>query len=211
MDDGTEQAELPHVEGGADASPSTEQVEGLVTVRLNPSVHRMNDFVCSRSGRIGGFFRDECPRFLEKNYCRVFVLPDPADPTHIWGFYTLSPGLVEKGRVSTQDQKRAMSGLPIPMILIGFLGRDDSAPQELKLGAVLIHDAALRIHRSEDITAWGLYLDPENDGLVKWYASLGFKSTKALSVEPAPITTNADGQALQPRPLAMYAPLRILL
>jgi hypothetical protein len=186
-------------------------VEGLVTERLNPAVHRTNDFVCARSERIGGFFRNECPRFIEKNYCRVFVLPDRADPTHIWGFYTLSPGLVEKGRVSTQDQKRAMSGLPIPMILIGFLGRDDSAPQELKLGAVLIHDAALRIHRSDDITAWGLYLDPENDGLVKWYASLGFKSTKALSVEPLPVAASADGQGQQSRPLAMYAPLKILL
>jgi hypothetical protein len=157
----------------------------------------VKDFVCKRSKRIHEFFEVDCPRLVERKFCRVFVWPDPADPTHIWGFYTLSPGLIEKAEVTTQHQKRVMPGLPIPMARIGFLGRDDCVSKDLRLGGVLLHDAALRVHLCEDMTAWGVYLDPENDGLVKWYAERGFKSTAT--------------KAPTGRPAAMYAPLRALL
>ena len=76
-------------------------------------------------------------------------------------FHTLSPGLIEKHGVTTQHQKRIMPGLSIPMIRIGILGRDDCVPKEQKLGDIHLHDAALRVHLCEDITAWGIYLDPE--------------------------------------------------
>jgi hypothetical protein len=123
----------------------------------------------------------------------VKLLPNPDDGSQIWGFYTLSPGLIEKGEVTKQHQKRAMPGLPIPMARIGFLGRDDRVSRELGLGGVLIYDAALRVHRCEDMTAWGLYLDAENQGLAAWYAGkCGFTATVS-------------------DPLVMYAPLRKLL
>jgi hypothetical protein len=163
----------------------------------------VNDFVCKRSERIHKFFEIDYPRLIEKNYCRVFVFPDPADATHIWGFYTLSPGLIEKSGVTTQHQKRVIPGLPIPMVRIGFLGRDDCVSKEMKLGSVLIRDAALRVYLCEDMTGWGLYLDPENEGLVRWYAAHGFK--------PTVMTTPTTGSASPTRPAAMYAPLRALL
>ena len=118
------------------------------------------------------------------------------------GFYTLSPGLIEKSDVSTQHQKRVMRGLPIPMNRIGFLGRDDRVPKASQFGSLLIHDAAMRVYLCEDITAWGIYLDPENEGLVKWYSALGFRPTKA----------RADStETAHARPAAMYAPLKQLL
>jgi hypothetical protein len=126
MDNGTKEADRVHVAGGADASVAPAAAEALVTVRLNPEIHRTKDFVCARSERVQGFFTNEYPRFVERNYCRVFVLTNPDDASHIWGFYTLSPGLVEKHQITKQHQKRAMPGLPIPMARIGFLGRDDS-------------------------------------------------------------------------------------
>src|SRR5262249_55699395 len=148
---------------------------------------------CARSERIQGFFKNECPRFLARNYCRIFILTPPDDLSRILGFYTLSPGLVEKAQVTPQHQKRVMPGLPIPMARIGFLGRDDRVAKERKLGGVLIHDAALRVSRCEDMTAWGLYLDAENEGLAAWYRDkCGFRATVS-------------------NPLILYAPLRTLL
>ena len=65
---------------------------------------------------------------------------------------------------------------------IGFMGRDDRAPRGL--GAGLIVDAARRVYRNPDITAWGLILDAEggsgNPSLVRWYESVGFTSAKTL-------------------------------
>jgi hypothetical protein len=200
------EAERANGEGGRNAPRAATETSPLGTVRLDTSVHRVRDFVCKRSERIHKFFEVDCPRLLGRNYCRVFIWPDPADATHIWGFYTLSPGLIEKDSVTRQHEKRIMPGLPIPMIRIGFLGRDDCVSKELKLGDVLLHDAALRVHLCKDITGWGLYLDPENDGLVKWYAGRGFKPT----VMKAPAGDTRE-TATTARPAAMYAPLKALL
>jgi hypothetical protein len=143
------------------------------------------------------------------------VFPDPDDKTHIWGFYTLSPGLIEKHGITNQHQKRVMPGLPIPMIRIGYLGRDDAISKDLKLGDVLIHDAALRVYLSEDVTGWGLYLDPENDGLAAWYGGQGFKSITPkidpLKEDGTDAAKAAAATTERARPLPMYAPLKQLL
>jgi hypothetical protein len=111
MDKGTNEANRVHA--GCRQNPQNLAVENeaVVTVRFDPSRHNTDDFRCARSERIQGFFKNECPRFLERNYCRVFILPDQAEPSRILGFYTLSPGLVVKNEVSAQHQKRAMPGL----------------------------------------------------------------------------------------------------
>jgi hypothetical protein len=133
-----------------------------------------------KSGRVGGFFVSECPSLVEKNYCRVFVLPNPNDATEIWGFYSLSPSLLFRGAATGSDQKKVPKGLPIPMGLIGFMGRHDGAPK--RLGEALIVDAARRLHRSQDFAAWGLMLDSEggavNKKLWDWYIAQGFTPAK---------------------------------
>jgi hypothetical protein len=53
----------------------------------------------------------ECVEFVNKNYCRVFVLPDPDDPTRILGFYTLSMSLLLKDLITKSDQRRVVRGL----------------------------------------------------------------------------------------------------
>jgi len=194
MGDGDDQTDAIHGGSGENASNLPIEDEALVTVGLNFSIHRTSDFRCARSERVQGFFANEFPKFLERNYCRVFVLQDPDDQSKILGFYTLSPGLVEKAEVTTQLQKKTMPGLPIPMVRIGFMGRDDAVPATLGLGGVLLRDAALRVHRCGDLTAWGLYLDAETEQLATnfYQAKVSFKSTKS-------------------KPLVMYAPLKQLL
>jgi hypothetical protein len=107
-------------------------------------------------------------------------LPDPDDPTHIFGYYTLSPSLLTRGRVTGSDQRRGIKGLPIPMCLIGFMGRCDSAPRGI--GEALIVDAARRVHRNLDMPAWGLMLDceggPDNTKLWNWYLAQEFTPAK---------------------------------
>jgi hypothetical protein len=190
--------------GGADRGKSAgsnvvaepvQQQDPLATVPFSAS-HRTADFVCGRSSRIGAFFVNNCPQLIQHNYCRVFVLPNPNDPDEVWGFYTISPSLLFRGAATGSDQRRVPKGLPIPMALIGFMGRHEGAPPGL--GAALIVDAARRIFRSSDFAAWGLMLDSElgeaNKKLWDWYIAQGFTPAK-------------DAQ----RPTAMYGALKKFL
>jgi hypothetical protein len=153
--------------------------EPLRTVLLNDT-HRCHDFVCSKSERVTKFFSNERHELVPQNYCRVFILPNPHDATHIWGFYTLAPGALVRSRATGSDQKRIPGGLPIPMVLIGFMGKQDGAPKGL--GEALLTDAARRVHRCTDIPAWGLMLDsengPDNAKLWGWYKEQGFTPAK---------------------------------
>lgn len=72
------------------------------------------------------------------------------------------------------------------MMLIGFMGRDDAAPAGL--GKALLVDAARRVHRNEDLAAWGLMLDseggPNNEKLWGWYKAQGFSETRPAKDAP---------------------------
>jgi hypothetical protein len=181
--------------GGIVVAEPVQQQEPLRTVPLS-ATHRTADFVCGKSSRISAFFASDCPHLLQHNYCRVFVLSNPSDPDEVWGFYTISPSLLFRGAATGSDQKRVPKGLPIPMALIGFMGRHDGAPKGL--GEALIVDVARRLFYSSDFAAWGLMLDSEggeaNKKLWDWYIAQGFTAAK-------------DAQ----RPTAMYGALKKFL
>jgi len=90
-----------------------------------------------------------------------------------------------------KDMLRAI----MPMVLLGFMGRDDGA--EKGLGELLLADAARRAANS-DIAVWGMMLHAETDGLVKWYGDRGFKPT------PEELVGDVNKRL-------MYAPLKSLL
>lgn len=165
----------------------------LRTVHLS-AAHKVFDFRTARSERVTEFLRSQASRWVAKNYCRAFVLPDPEDESRVLGYYTLSPALLERPAISSQHQKKALPGIPVPLVRIGFMGRCDSAPKGL--GAALVIDAAQRVYRNADLPAWGLVLDAEggsaNPQLIAWYESVGFKQAK-----------NLDG--------VMYGPMRAFL
>lgn len=196
--------------GGADRrgaerggpAPEAVRVEPLKTVHLSDS-HRIADFRCAKSARINGFFGKDWPELLAHNYCRVFILPNPADATEVWGFYTLSPYYLVRPRTTRSDQDRTIRGIPVPMVLIGYMGRHDGAPKGL--GGSLIVDAARRVYLNSDLAAWGLMLDseggPNNAKLWEWYQKQGFKPAK-----PDPKEAETD-----PNRGIMYAALQKLI
>jgi hypothetical protein len=90
---------------------------------------------------------------VQANYCRVFVLPNPNDPTEIWGFYTLSPSGIARKHATGSDQKRLPGGLPIPLVLIGFMGRHlQSLPALEKQSSLMprVELVAIQISRQLD-------------------------------------------------------------
>jgi hypothetical protein len=179
MSEATEQADIGKPAGGGPTAIVAEQ-EPLKTVPIG-SEHRTDKFSCAKSARVASFFTQEYQIWVPQNYCRVFVLPNPEDETHIWGFYTLAPSALVRSKARNKEQRKIPGGIPIPMILIGFMGRNDDAPKGV--GEALIVDAARRVHRTPDIPAWGLMLDsedgPKNEKLWNWYQAQGFQPAKA--------------------------------
>ncbi len=116
--------------------------------------------------------RADCDDLIVNNYCKVFIWPDPDAPARILGYYSLSACLVAREELNNRFQRKAPKGIPVPMVLIGFMGKTNGVPEGF--GAALILDAARRVHRIKDIGIWGLGLDAENDALVKWYTKVGF-------------------------------------
>ncbi|MGH7813238.1 MAG: hypothetical protein ACREQI_04460 [Candidatus Binataceae bacterium] len=202
MHDESGGADRGGISGGGTDPKALPQVERPVTVPLS-EIHRAADFRCARSARINGFFGKECSELLAHRYCRVFILPNPSDTSEIWGFYTLSASLFPRERTTGSEQKRIPGGIPVPMALIGYMGRNDCAPKGL--GKSLIVDAARRVHRNEDFAAWGLTLDaeggPANPKLWEWYKLQGFTPAKA---DPDPKKTD-------PNAGVMYAALKKLI
>lgn len=147
----------------------------LGTVSLSPD-HDVGAFDCSRSARVQSFLRDEAPKYVGLRYCNVFIWPHPDDPSRVWGFYTLSSCNIQRPELINKHERKVPKGLPVPVALIGYMGKADGAPKGF--GGVLIADAALRVSRSSDIAAWGLALEPENEQLAKWYADQGFVAAK---------------------------------
>ncbi len=178
---------------GSGTTSASVQQDPIVTVPFS-SIHRVEDFRCSKSDRVSAFLSKEAPSLLVANYCRIFILPSPSDPAVVWGYYTLSAGILLKEQMSRSDERRVPLGLHAPVARIGFMGRDDRA--EAGLGRGLLIDAARRIHRNPDIAAWGIILEsengPENKNLWDWYLRQGFKSCRAL-------------------PNSLYAPLSALI
>ena len=123
------------------------------------------------------FLRDDARRYVEKGYANVYVWPDPADPCHVMGYYTLSASNVAKEHLANRHERKAEKGIPVPVALIGYMGKTDGAPQGF--GGVLIVDAAIRVAQDTGgIAAWGLALEPENDQLVAWYEKQNFTRAK---------------------------------
>jgi hypothetical protein len=114
---------------------------------------------------------------IASKYTRVFVWPQSPGSKTILGFYALSPFYVERAELNNRNERKAkVPGIPVPTVLIGYMGKSQHAPP--KFGRVLVADAAIRAASITDIGLWGICLHAENDGLTKWYEGLGFTAGK---------------------------------
>lgn len=162
--------------GGENAQGAS--LEALGTVPLN-GTHDIANFCCTKSARVQAFLRDHAHPYVADNYCRVFVWPSNEDPTRLMGYYSLSACLIQRDELNNRFQRKAPKGIPVPMVLVGYMGKADGVPKPF--GATLMLDAARRVSRITDLGIWGIALDAENDELVRWYQSLNFTLARTRS------------------------------
>jgi hypothetical protein len=135
--------------------------------------HNVAEFTCAKSPYVQNYLRDSALRHHAGNYNRVYILPNPNNPTDVWGYYTLSASLISRKSLTREDG--ALSPFPSePMVLLCFMGRSDTAPKGSGIGAGLIQDAARRVNSITQIGIRGIWLNAENDWLIGWYREMGF-------------------------------------
>lgn len=164
--------------GSSIANAGVQQaVPPLITFPLCDS-HRVNDFCAAKSPAVEDFLKAKAADQIQRNFCRVFVLQNPDDATHIWGYYTLSAFQIERDSMGRKHADK-LGRRTAPMVLLGYMGKADG--MQNGMGLWLIADAARRVATvREHLGIWGLAVEAENDALGKWYSKpeIGFFMAK---------------------------------
>jgi hypothetical protein len=165
-------ANIINVEITSSASDTGEEAKALASVPFCSDEHDAESFICSRSPRVEKFLKSDCKSLIKLNYARVFVIPEPDNSAQIQGFYCLSASHIERDFLNNR-YRNSLPQMPAPMVLLGFMGRHDATAKGF--GGILLADAALRVSTITELGIWGIMLHAENDKLVTWYDSQGFK------------------------------------
>ncbi len=182
-------------QGGNQANTGIAPEDPLSTIPLSAD-HDVSGFLCTRSNNVKEFLTKTATNWVLARCSRVFIFPNPDNPKQIWGYYSLSASVIAPAALGPGHAGK-LPRILTPMALLGYMGRHDEAPKGL--GAGLVHDAALRVSRAgEHLGIWGIWLNAETEGLIKWYERLGF--ARAIPKNPA-----------DPPSKQMYAPLEALL
>jgi|SRR6266853_1758730 len=187
------------VQGGIQQAPGDTKKDRVVTVLLRDD-HDVAGFDCRRSSKVNRFLKKQAADWQRARLCRVFIVENPQSPKQIWAYYTLCSSVI----VTAQMDVKYTKGFPpkIPMAHLGYMGRHND-PAIKGAGPGLLLDMALRVVRArEDLDVWGIWLNAESEGLVKWYTKMGFER-----VVPDPRKTAAG----EPPPKAMYVQPETLL
>jgi GNAT superfamily N-acetyltransferase len=125
-------------------------------------------------------------RYARQNHdsggAKCFVAAPAEAPTHILGFYTLSPASLEYSRTPALA-KKGLARYDVPVFRLGRLAVDKTAQGRGLGGALLLRAAERCIRVAQDVGGVALLIDAKNDRAASWYESYG-----ALRLDDAPLS-----------------------
>ena len=129
---------------------------------------------------------DYLVRFARQNHnsggAKTFLACDPANPSRILGFYTLSPASIDYARTPPLV-RRKLGKYEVPAFRLGRLAVA-RACQGMGLGGQLLVAAGARcISAAELVGGVALVIDAKSNRAATWYAGFG-----AIALDDAPLT-----------------------
>jgi predicted GNAT family N-acyltransferase len=109
---------------------------------------------------------------ISKGVSRTFVAVDPANPTHLLGYYSLTVAEIDTDKLPKTVARR----LPrrVPLVLLGRLATSITARGQ-GIGAFLLTDALKRILGvSNDVGVTLILVDAKDDQAASFYRHYGF-------------------------------------
>lgn len=154
--------------------------------RLDPDVHDCAGFDCGVTV-LNDYLNRLATQHRRRGVSQTYVLVDPAEPSTVLGYYTLSAAQLDAADLSEADRKR-LPRYPIPCFRMGRLAcRADLRGQGL--GRLLIGCAVERcIKAREEVASFALVVDAKDAKAKAFYEHYGFT-------------------ACTDRPLTLYLPL----
>jgi GNAT superfamily N-acetyltransferase len=140
--------------------------------RLDPAVHDCATFDCGVSA-LNDYLSRFATQHRRRGVSQTYVLVDPAAPSLVLGYHTLSAAQIDAAELTDTDRKR-LPRYPIPCFRMGRLAcRADRQGQGL--GQVLIGCAVERCLKArEEVASFALVVDAKDGGAKAFYEHYGF-------------------------------------
>ncbi len=140
--------------------------------RLDSNVHDCAEFDCGVPA-LNDYLAKFATQHRRRGISQTYVLVDPATPTMVLGYYTLSAAQIDVEQISDADRKR-LPQYPIPCFRMGRLAcRRDR--QGEGIGRQLIGCAVERCLKARDeIASYALVVDAKDDKSKSFYEHYGF-------------------------------------
>lgn len=133
--------------------------------------HERGDF-CSGHDRIDRYFRETVSQDVKRCYAACFVLIEHSTGM-VAGFYTLSAHSIPMKDIDQELAKKLPRYPSIPVVLIGWLGRD-LAFRGTGLASMLLYDAIGRVAKAP-IGAYAICADATNEDATAFYTKHQFQ------------------------------------
>ncbi len=125
-------------------------------------------------------------RYARQNHesggAKCFVAVPSNKPSHILGFYTLSPASLEYARTPALA-KKGLGRYDVPVFRLGRLAVDISVQGRGLGGALLLRAAERCIRVAQDVGGVAFLIDAKDDRAALWYEGYG-----ALRLDDAPLS-----------------------
>jgi len=125
-------------------------------------------------------------KFARQNHesggAKCFIAAPSDAPSHVLGFYTLSPASLDYARTPALA-KKGLARYDVPVFRLGRLAVDRMAQGRGLGGALLLRAAHRCIRVADDVGGVALLIDAKNDRAARWYESYG-----GLRLDDAPLS-----------------------
>ena len=139
---------------------------------FNAKQHDRASFQCGEPA-LDDFLQKYAAQQNAKGISTVFVLVDPAQPSQIMGFYTLSAAQIDAQHLSDAERKK-LPRYPVPCFRMGRLARHRDHHGS-GLGEILIGCAVDRcLNARRLVGAYALLVDAKHEKAKSFYEHYGF-------------------------------------
>jgi GNAT superfamily N-acetyltransferase len=115
-------------------------------------------------------------RYARQNHesggAKTFVAVSPAEPAHVLGFYSISPGAIEFARVPAKLTKK-LGRYDVPVFRLGRLAIDRSAQGQGLGGDLLLAAGERALAVSVQVGGIALAIDAKDEKAARWYERFG--------------------------------------
>lgn len=119
---------------------------------------------------------DYLKRYARQNHAsggaKTFVAVPPAEPAHILGYYSISPGAIEFARVPA-NLTRKLGRYDVPVFRLGRLAVERSLQGQGLGGDLLLAAGERALAVTAEVGGVALAIDAKDENAARWYERFG--------------------------------------